>query len=163
MVEELSQIERCRTDVYLQKSVAESATEPAMNQWDAGVRDPRSVFVARTTSRTVRVPKTVQPVEGEHGACCSLLSAPSGFRYFIPPTPSKQAAHDCVSCHPECLECSGTSATECSKCRNFQWHNPQKNSMECIGKCLNSTYPTGHRCEPCHEACYSHGFVSRAH
>ncbi|KAH7724854.1 TK/EGFR protein kinase [Aphelenchoides avenae] len=89
------------------------------------------------------------------GICAD--ECPTAGGYFIPSEKSKQAADDCLACHPECLICSGTSANECSKCRNFEWHHPLKNKMECVSRCPNSTYALGHRCEPCHESCYIYG------
>ena len=57
----------------------------------------------------------------------------------------------CQSCHPSCLSCTGSSASDCLHCEQpFYLHNSQ-----CIQECPAGFFGSRGRCLPCPHGCQS--------
>ena len=59
----------------------------------------------------------------------------------------------CMKCHPTCLQCSGSSATNCTACASPNILMPLNKS--CTSCNFDKFYKSGSSCLPCDEACLS--------
>ena len=57
----------------------------------------------------------------------------------------------CQQCDSECLGCTGSSNTECTKCLNVNL--TANGSSMCLAACPTGYYSAGGVCLPCHKYC----------